>query len=133
MNRIVPFTGDTAVAQLRPTHLKRADAGLELPLGGVPVAHQAPATLLVSEPGMGGEERLHFGLDSLHQHPLGALAQHGQQRIVRDARSWPGQDDNAILLHGVSFLVTSNITEDTPPPPQPPNSVIAPCAEMSAG
>ena len=30
--------------------------------------------------------------------------------------SWLWQGDNAILLHGVSFLVTSNITEDTPPP-----------------
>jgi hypothetical protein len=66
------------------------------------VAHQAAPTLLVREPGMGGEERLDLGLDRLRQHPPGALAQHGQQRIVRDARSWPRQGDDGILLHGVS-------------------------------
>jgi hypothetical protein len=63
-----------------------------------------------------GEERLHLGLDRLHQHAPRTLAQHGQQRIGGDTGSWPGQWDNAILLHGVSFLVTSTITEDTPPP-----------------
>jgi hypothetical protein len=51
---------------------------------------------------MGGEECLDLGLDRLHQHPPGALAQYGQQRIVRDARSWSRQGDNSILLHGVS-------------------------------
>jgi hypothetical protein len=51
---------------------------------------------------MGAEERLDLGLDRLRQHPPGGLAQHGQQRVVRDARSWSGQGDNAILLHGVS-------------------------------
>jgi len=105
-----------AVAQLRPADHDRADPGLEPSLGRVPVADHAPATLLVHEPSMAGKERLDLGLDRLRQHPPGALAQHRQQRIVRDARSWSGQADNAILLHGVSFLVTSNITEDTPPP-----------------
>ena len=70
------------------------------------VAHQPAPALLVHQTGMGGEERLDLGLDRLHQHAPGALAQHRQQRIVRDARSWPRQGDNAILLHGVSFLVT---------------------------
>ena len=72
--------------------------------------------MLVDQRGMGSQKRLDLGPDRLHQHPPGALAQHRQQRIVRDARSWSGQGDNAILRHGVSFLVTSNITEDTPPP-----------------
>jgi len=81
----------------------------------MPVAHQASPALPVGEFGMGGEERLDLGLDRLHQHPPGALAQDGQQRIADDTRSWSGQADNAILLHGVSFLVTSTITEDTPP------------------
>jgi hypothetical protein len=36
---------------------------------------------------MGGEERLDLGLDRLRQHRPGALAQHGQQRIVCDAGS----------------------------------------------
>jgi len=52
----------------------------------------------------------------LRQHAPGTLAQYRQQRIIGNAHSWPRQPDNAILLHGVSFLVTLNITEDTPPP-----------------
>jgi hypothetical protein len=91
-----------AVAQLRSANLERADPGLKPALGRMSVAHQAAPTLLVREPSMGGEERLDFGLDRLRQHPPGALAQHGQQRIVRDARSWPRQGDDGILLHGVS-------------------------------
>jgi hypothetical protein len=65
---------------------------------------------------MGGKERLDLGLDRLHQHPPGAIPQHGQQRVVGDARSWSRQGNNAILVHGVSSRVTSTITEDTPPP-----------------
>jgi hypothetical protein len=72
----------------------------------VPVAHHTPATLFIHQPGMGGQERLDLGLDRLHQHASGAFAQHRLQRVVGDAGSWPGQCDNAILLHGVSFLVT---------------------------
>jgi hypothetical protein len=51
---------------------------------------------------MGGKEGLDLSLDRLHQHPPRALAQHGQQRIVRNARSWPRQLNNSILLHSVS-------------------------------
>ena len=51
------------------------------------VAHQAAPTVLVHEPGVGGEEPSTSGLDRLRQHPPSALAQHGQQRIVHDARS----------------------------------------------
>src|SRR5206468_6502504 len=80
------------------------------------VAHQATTTLLVREPGMAGKERLDLGLDRLHQHPPGAIPQHGQQRVVGDARAWSRQGNNAILVHGVSSRVTSTITEDTPPP-----------------
>jgi hypothetical protein len=52
---------------------------------------------------MRGEEHLDLGLDRLRQHPPGPFAQHRQQRIVRDARSWPRQGNDGILLHGVSF------------------------------
>ena len=55
---------------------------------------------------MGGEERLHLGLDRLRQHPPRPLAQHRQQRVVRERRAWPRQRDNGTFLHGVSFLVT---------------------------
>ena len=92
------------VAQLGPADLERADAGLEPPLGCMAIAHEPPPALLVGEPSVGGEEGLDLGVDRLHQHAPGALAQDGQQRVVGDAGSWPGQRDNAILLHGVSFL-----------------------------
>jgi hypothetical protein len=78
---------------------------LDLPLGGVPVAHQTSPTPLIGQIGVNGEERLDLGLDRLHQHPPRTLAQHGQQRIAGDARSWSGQGNNAILLHGVSSIV----------------------------
>jgi hypothetical protein len=68
---------------------------------------------------MAFEERRDLGLDRLRQHSPGTLAQHGQKRIVRDARSWPRQGNNSIL-HGVSFQVISTITEDTPPPASSP-------------
>ena len=98
-----PAVSDTAaVAQLRSANLERADPGLEPALGRMSVAHQAAPTVLVHEHSMGGEERLDLGLDRLRQHPPGALAQHGQQRIVHDARSWPRQGNDGILLHGVS-------------------------------
>jgi hypothetical protein len=70
----------------------------------VAVAHQAPATLLVHELGMGGKERLDLDLNRLHQHPPGAILQNREQRIVHDARSWPRQRDNSILPHGVSSM-----------------------------
>ena len=84
------------------------------------VAHQPAPAPLVHKPSMSYEERFDLGLDRLRQHPPSTLAQHAQQRIVRDARSWPRQRNNPILLHGVSFQVTSTITEDTPPPASSP-------------
>ncbi len=100
------ITGDPAVAQLRPADLEGADPGLELPLGRMPVAHETPAALFIDQPGMGGEERLDLGLDRLHQHPSRPLAQHRQQRIVRERGAWLRQRDDGTLLHGVSFLAT---------------------------
>jgi hypothetical protein len=105
-----------AVADLGSAHREGADPGLDLPLGGMPIAHQAATALRVHEPGMGSKERLDLGLDRLHQHPPGTFLQHRQQWVVGEARSWSRQGDHAILLHGVSSRVTSTITEDTPPP-----------------
>ena len=72
----------------------------------MPVADQAPAPLIVGEAGVGGEERLHLGLDGLRQHAPGPFPQHHEQRIIRDRRAWLRQRDNGTFLHGVSFLVT---------------------------
>jgi hypothetical protein len=68
----------------------------------MPVAHHTTAAPIIRELGMGGEERLDLGLDRLHQHPPGAFTQHRQQRIVGEARAWPGQGNDGIVLHGVS-------------------------------
>ena len=124
-----------AVADPRAAHLDRADPGLNLPLGGMAVAHQPAPAPLVHKPSMSYEERFDLGLDRLRQHPPSTLAQHAQQRIVRDARSWPRQRNNPILLHGVSFQVTSTITEDTPPPASSPkfeHSSSAPLLPLSS-
>jgi hypothetical protein len=57
------------VAELRPAHRDRADAGLDLALGRVPVADKAPAAVRVLEPGGRPEKCLNHGLDDLLQHP----------------------------------------------------------------
>src|SRR3954454_1185388 len=116
-----PRAVPAAVADPRSADRERADPGLDVPLRGVPVAHHTSATLAIGEVGVGGDECLHLGLDHLHQHPPRSLAQHRQQRVVRDRRAWLRQRDDGTFLHGVSFLVTCTITEDTPPPaPSPP-------------
>src|SRR4051794_40327930 len=74
---------------------------------------------------MDGKERLDLGLDRLHQHPPGAVPQNREQRIVHEARSWPRQGDNSILLHGVSSRVTPSSPRIRRRPPQPPKSAIA--------
>jgi hypothetical protein len=65
--------------------------------------------------GVRRHERLHLRLDHLLQHASRAIPQHQQQRGVGDTRPWPCQTNNGILSHGVSFLVTLNVTEDTLP------------------
>src|SRR4051794_19981485 len=74
---------------------------------------------------MDGKERLDLGLDRLHQHPPGAVPQNREQRIVHEARSWPRQGDDSILLHGVSSRVTPSSPRIRRRPPQPPKSAIA--------
>jgi hypothetical protein len=73
--------------------------------------------MLVLELGVRAEKRLYLGLDHLLQHPPRTIPQHQQQRGITDTRPWPRQTNNRILSNGVSFLVTLNITEDTPPHP----------------
>ena len=54
------------VAHARLAYRNRADAGHDLPLGQMPVTHDAAAAILCLEIGMLGEERGHFGLEGLH-------------------------------------------------------------------
>jgi hypothetical protein len=42
-----------AIPHARPADLDRPDAGLDLPLRGVPVTHQTPATLTIDKVGVG--------------------------------------------------------------------------------
>ena len=95
-----------AVANPRPADRECSNPGLDVPLRRVPVAHQAPTASVIGEIGVGDEERLHLGLDRLHQQAPGAVAQHRQQRIVRESSSWSRQRHNGTFLHSVSFLVT---------------------------
>jgi hypothetical protein len=83
----------------------------------MPISHDAPPALPILELGMRCQKCLHLGLDHLLQHASRAIPQHQQERVVADTRPWPCQTNNGILSHGVSFLVTLNITEDTPPQP----------------
>jgi hypothetical protein len=106
-----------AVAELRPAHRDRANPGLNLALGRVPITDHAAPTMRVLELGVRAEKSLDLGLDHLLQHPPRPIPQHQQQRIIGDTRPWPRQTNNGIPLHGVSFRVTSNITKDTPPQP----------------
>src|SRR4051794_20868353 len=79
------------------------------------IAHDAPPPMLVDQACARRDEAFDLSLDRVRQHATGAIAKHKQQWVLGNAPSWPRQPDNAILLHGVSFLVTLNITEDTPP------------------
>jgi hypothetical protein len=90
------------IAHPGPTDLDGADPGLDPPLRRMTVPDDTATALLIRVSGMAGEERLDLRLDRLHQHPPGSLAQHRQKRIVGEARSWPGQGKDGILLHGVS-------------------------------
>src|SRR4051812_4393465 len=79
------------------------------------VPHDPAAAVLVDQARATHNEAFDLGLDRVRQHAPSAVAQHSQQRVVGNAPSWSGQPDNDILVHGVSFMVNLNITEDTPP------------------
>jgi hypothetical protein len=90
------------VTHLGAPHLDRADAGLDLTLGCVTVAHHPPPTATVLELRVRREERFDLGLDHLLQHLSGSRSQHLEQRIVHHARAWARQPNDGIFLHGVS-------------------------------
>ena len=111
----------TAVAHFRSAHLDRSDAGLDLALGRVPVAHDAAPAAVVLELGVRREERLDHrpsGRRTIRLakrcRPVGRQprppaaaydaprAQHLEQRIVLDAATCPRQPNDGIFLHGVS-------------------------------
>jgi len=75
---------------------------LDLALWGVPVPHHTTAAAIIRLVGMHCQERLDLGLDRLHQHASGACPQHALQGIIGKVRSWPGQGNDGILVHGLS-------------------------------
>ena len=71
-------------------HGDRADAGHDLALGQMPVAHQSLAAVVGQLVGMAGEQGCYLGLDGLRQ----ALSFYGSTRTYHDV----------LALHGLQYL-----------------------------
>jgi hypothetical protein len=91
------------VPRSHPTHLDRADPGLNEALRPQPVSHDAVTPIRQLLALHRSQERLGFRLDSLGQQPAGAAPQNGGQRII-DRVGLTEWDNSAIALHGVSLL-----------------------------
>src|SRR5215468_9816581 len=90
------------VTNARSAHRDRADAGHNLALGQVTVAHQ-PLTSIIGElVGVALEKPGHLRCDSLGQKRAGTAAQHLSQRVGQ--RTWLGKLENITVGHGVSLL-----------------------------
>src|SRR5205823_1303826 len=114
------------VTNARSAHRDRADAGHNLALGQVTVAHQ-PLTSIVGElVGVALEKPRHLRCDSLGQKRAGTAAQHLRQRVGN--RAWLGELENITVGHGVSLLQEKWRREhphDTPPYPFLPSPTFA--------
>src|SRR5205085_2590220 len=90
------------VTNARSAHRDRADAGHNLALGQMTVAHQ-PLTSIVGElVGVALEKPGHLRRDGLGQKRAGTAAQHLSQRVGK--RAWLGKLENITVGHGVSLL-----------------------------
>src|SRR5437660_1231511 len=111
----------------RTAHRDRPDAGHNLALGQMPVAHQTLAPILGPLVGMAVEQGRDLGLDGLRQQRSRAIAQHLSQRISKS--SWLGELENVSLGHGVSLLRWRSggfkHPHDTPPYPLMPSPTFA--------
>src|SRR5215472_13917927 len=100
------------VTNARSAHRDRADAGHNLALGQVTVAHQ-PLTSIIGElVGVALEKPGHLRCDSLGQKRAGTAAQHLSQRVGQ--RTWLGKLENITVGHGVSLLQWRSGGENTP-------------------
>src|SRR5262249_42404978 len=70
-----------AVTPPRAAHSDRTDAGHDLTLGQMSVAHQPPAAIIGELIGMAAEQARNLGLDRLRQNRSRAVAQNLGQRI----------------------------------------------------
>jgi len=115
------------VTHARAAHGDRADAGHDLALGQMPVAHQPPAAVVGQLIGMAPEQARNLGLDSLRQQRSRAVAQNLGQRIGKS--SWLGELENVSVGHGVSLLCWRSggleHPHDTPPHPFMPSPTLA--------
>src|SRR6266446_1995405 len=116
-----------AVAHARAAHSDRTDAGHDLTLGQMPVAHQPLAAIIGELVGMATEQARNLGLDSLRQQRSRAVAQNLGQRIGKS--SWLGELENVSVGHGVSLLRWRSggfeHPHDTPPYPIMPSPTFA--------
>src|SRR5262249_26367577 len=105
----------------------RTDAGHDLALGQMPVAHQPPAAIIGELVGMAAEQARNLGLDGLRQKHPRAVAQNLGQRIGKS--SWLRELENISLGHGVSLLCWRSggveHPHDTPPYPFMPSPTFA--------
>src|SRR5262249_45577390 len=91
-----------AVTHARAAHSHRTDAGHDLTLGQMPVAHQPPPAIIGKLVGMAAEQARNLGLNRLRQKRSRAVAQNLGQRIGKS--SWLRELENISLSHGVSLL-----------------------------
>src|SRR5262247_162231 len=116
-----------AVTHARAAHGDRTDAGHDLTLGQMSVAHQPPAAIIGELVGMAAEQARNLGLDGLRQNRSRAVAQNLGQRIAKS--SWLRELENVSVGHGVSLLCWRSggveHPHDTPPYPFTPSQTFA--------
>jgi hypothetical protein len=74
-----------AVAHARAAHCDRTDAGHDLALGQMPVAHQPLAAVIGQLVGMAAQKGCNLGLDGLRQQRSRSVAQNLGQRIGKSS------------------------------------------------
>ena len=89
------------VADTRTAHGDRTDAGHDLALGQMPVAHKPLVAAVGQLVGMAAEQGRDFGLNRSHQQRSRAVAQNLGQRISKS--SWLRELENVSVGHGARF------------------------------
>jgi hypothetical protein len=116
-----------AVTHARAAHSDRTDAGHDLALGQMPVAHQPPAAIIGALVGMAADQARNLGLDGLRQKRPRPVAQNLGQRIGKSP--WLRELENISVGHGVSLLCWRGggveHPHDTPPYPFTPSPTFA--------
>src|SRR5882724_11869974 len=115
------------IAHTRTAHRDRTDAGHDLALRQMSVAHQPLAAVIGALVGMAAEPGRNLGLDSMRQQCSRTVTQYLGQRICKS--SWLGELENISVGHGVSLLRWRSggvkHPHDTPPYPFMPSPTFA--------